>query len=535
MDTPKFSIYNGNCLKIEDKKISIVFLDDVILVEADGNYCDIYTKDQTFKSIRGQIGQMWDMINKVKYPHNLERVSRSFILKLDLLKEIDPRKGTATFRIDRKLDPIPIGKTPAKELLKYLKKGKRIEVLDAFAKKLMLNVSIDELNDTHEYEKGLECVDLGLTSGTQWATTNLSAPHADLTEYYSWGQLNLNDSYDEEGYWHTPSELLKVDLLPLKNDVAHQDWGGGWRLPTKEDFEELEKECLLTWCVVGSERRHGILVTGPNGNCIFLPSTGKKDGVKIVSEKDAVYWTATNNKNFPHHAEAALFMDIDDENNKASLLLYDEEWFKGLSIRPVLKERTSPEAPNKKTILRFHDFNMVFDDWHFHESNINHGWRFADLDIPVDPQKAMKLIKKLCEKYSPDVVIGIGTGGFLVHQLKDYKRICVNPDFHPSESFPVGTYPYEDYNRDDLGEDFDGDYVTFEITDDIHQQFLEMEKNQFDNVDDENCWGLFWNLDDDNAEEFDEHYSNIIEMSDLKKGNPWDAVILIPLIKEIAK
>jgi len=62
-----------------------------------------------------------------------------------------------------------------------------------------------------------------------------------------------------------------------------------------------------------------------------------------------------------------------------------------------------------------------------------------------------------------------------------------------------------------------------------------MEKNQFDNVDDENCWGLFWNLDDDNAEEFDEHYSNIIEMSDLKKGNPWDAVILIPLIKEIAK
>lgn len=534
MEKPKFSI-DGNKLLIEDKKISIVFLDDVILVEADGNYCDIYTKTKTFKSIRGQIGQMETMLGDTKYPHTLVRVHKSYIVNIDLLKEVDPKQGTITFLIDREMDPTKIGKEVAKALLNHLKKEKRIEVLSTFARKQMLNVPIKELNDTHEFEMGVEYVDLGLSSGTLWSTRNLSAPKNDLTDYYGWGQLYLNDSYDKDGYRQTPSELQKVDVLPLEYDVARQDWGGGWRMPTQEDFEELSNECILIWCVAGDERRHGILVTGPNGNCIFLPSTGKKDGVNIVSEKDAVYWTATNNKNFPHHAEAALFMDIDDENNKASLLLYDEEWFKGLSIRPVLKERTSPEAPNKKTILRFHDFNMVFDDWHFHESIIIHGWRFADLDIPVDPQKAMKLIKKLCEKYSPDVVIGIGTGGFLVHQLKDYKRICVNPDFHPSESFPVGTYPYEVYNRDDLGEDFNGDYVTFEITDDIHQQFLEMEKQQFDDIKDENCWGLFWNLDDDNAEEFKEHYSNIIEMSDLKKDDTWETVILAPLIKDITK
>ena len=535
MEKPKFRISEGNKLMLEDKKISIVFLDDVIFVEADGNYCDIYTKTKTFKSIRGQIGQMEDMLEETKYPHSLERVHKSYIVNLDLLKEVDPKKGTVTFLIDRELDPTPIGKENAKVLLTHLKNEKRIEVLSAFAKKQMLNVPIKELNDTHEFEKGVEYVDLGLTSGTLWSTRNLSAPQDDLTEYYGWGQLYLNDSYDKDGYWQTPSDLQKVNILPLDYDVARQDLGGEWRMPTKDDFEELAKECILTWCVAGDERWHGILVTGPNGNCIFLPSGGKRDGVNIVSEREASYWTATNNPNLSQKAEAAVFVDINDDNNRAFLMMQDEEWSKGLSIRPVLKEPTIADAPQIKTELMVHDFNMVFDDKRFHVSPILHGWRLADIDIPIEPQKAMERLIKICEKYSPDVIVGIGTGGFLVHQLKGYKRICVNPDLHPSESFPVGTHKYGDYNRDDLGPDFDGDYVTFEITDEIHQQFLDMEKSQFDDIDDDNCYGLFWDIEDYNADEFGEHYSNTIEMSDLKKANPWDAVILVPLIKQITK
>ena len=145
MEKPKFRISEGNKLMLEDKKISIVFLDDVIFVEADGNYCDIYTKTKTFKSIRGQIGQMEDMLEETKYPHSLERVHKSYIVNLDLLKEVDPKKGTVTFLIDRELDPTPIGKENAKVLLTHLKNEKRIEVLSAFAKKQMLNVPIKEL------------------------------------------------------------------------------------------------------------------------------------------------------------------------------------------------------------------------------------------------------------------------------------------------------------------------------------------------------------------------------------------------------
>ena len=534
MEKPKFSI-DGNKLLIEDKKISIIFLDDVILVDADGNYCDIYTKTKTFKSIRGQIGQMETMLSNTKYPHTLARVHKSYIVNIDLLKEVDPKQGTITFLIDRKLDPVKIGGNIARELLKHLKKEKRIEVLSAFARKQMLNVPIKELNDTHEFEMGVEYVDLGLTSGTLWATKNLSAPQDDMTEYYGWGQLYLNDSYDKDGYRQTPSELQKVDILPLEYDVARQDWGGGWRMPTQEDFEELSNECILIWCVAGNERRHGILVTGPNGNCIFLPSGGKKDGVNIVSEREAAYWTATNNPKCPCKAEAAVFMDFDDDNNKALLMTHAEDWCSGLSIRPVLKEPTNADVPKIKTELIFHDFNLVIDDNHFHRSPILHAWKFADLDIPIEPKEALAKMKRLCDKYSPDIIVGIGTGAFLVHQLKGYKRICVNPDLHPSKSFPVGSYTYIDYNRNDLGKNYDGDEVTFEITNKIQQQFIDVEKHQFDDIDDNNCWGLFSDIEEEYAEEFGIHYSNVIEIPELKNDDSWQDVILVPLIKEITK
>ena len=120
--------------------------------------------------------------------------------------------------------------------------------------------------------------------------------------------------------------------------------------------------------------------------------------MNIVSEREAAYWTATNCPKFSSHAMAAVFMDFDDERNKATFMTHTEDWCKGLSIRPILKEPTTADAPKIKTQLTVHDFNMVFDDKYFHVSPILHGWRFADIDIPIEPQKAMERLKKICEK-----------------------------------------------------------------------------------------------------------------------------------------
>ncbi|MBQ2589630.1 MAG: hypothetical protein II576_10310, partial [Prevotella sp.] len=124
------------------------------------------------------------------------------------------------------------------------------------------------------------------------STRNLSAPQNDLTEYYGWGQLYLNDSYDKEGYRQTPSELQKVDVLPLEYDVARQDWGGGWRMPTQEEIRELCTRCDYVWIKVNGVQ--GVKFIARNGNTIFFPNSGYR------KEKDlydrglyGCYWSGT--------------------------------------------------------------------------------------------------------------------------------------------------------------------------------------------------------------------------------------------------
>lgn len=531
METIKVRIYGENRIEIEDKTTSIVFLDDIIFVKADGNYCDFYTMDETFRMIRVQLGQFEAMINQVKYPHQLKRVGKKYIINIDLIKDADPKTGVVIIR-EREQEPLPVGKAPLKELLKYLKKDRRIEVLSSFAFKQKLNVQLEELNDEHETEMGLEFVDLGLPSKTLWATHNVSAIHLDDTQYFGWGQLHISDTYDQEDYIIPSLDLKDTNELPIEFDEARHNWGGGWRIPTVEEFRELAKECILKWCVT-EDGVHGVLATGPIGTRIFLPAWGHYDGVQRVHEKEASYWTATNCPKSPYHAEAAVFVDVDDEKSEAVMMTHSEEWWKGLSIRPVLSKPTEPKLSKIKTEIQFHDFNEVWDINRFLDNKMIHGWRFADLDIPIDPKKAMRYMKSICDKYSPDIVIGTGTAGFLVHQLKGYKRICINPDLHPSESFPVGTHKYFEYNRKDV--DFDayenGD-VTFEITEEIHQHFLEMEAHQFDDTDNQ-CWGLFNDLYDEYAEEFGEHYETD-EIPELKRQS-FQGMVLYPLIEMILK
>lgn len=63
----------------------------------------------------------------------------------------------------------------------------------------------------------------------------------------------------------------------IGKDVAATRWGGKWRMPTAREVEELcSKKCLWTWTTINSVA--GYKVTGPNGNSIFLPAAGCKQG-----------------------------------------------------------------------------------------------------------------------------------------------------------------------------------------------------------------------------------------------------------------
>ena len=152
---------------------------------------------------------------------------------------------------------------------------------------------VPALVDNHEY------VDLGLPSGTLWATCNIGAnAPEDYGDYFAWGETEPKDNYgsdnykwydyryriytkyhrdeayyDESGnYFSLPADGNTV--LDPEDDAAYVNWSPFWRMPTLEQQRELVEHCTWTWTTRNDV--FGQLVTGPNGNTIFLPASGRR-------------------------------------------------------------------------------------------------------------------------------------------------------------------------------------------------------------------------------------------------------------------
>ena len=140
--------------------------------------------------------------------------------------------------------------------------------------------SVRLVHDTIVPKVEPEYVDLGLS--VKWATFNVGATSPeDYGDYFAWGETETKDKYSWATYkWcdGTSTNMTKYNtedgktVLDLDDDAAYVNWGDKWRMPTKEECQELLDKC--TW---KEETRNGInghIVTGPNGNSIFIPTTG---------------------------------------------------------------------------------------------------------------------------------------------------------------------------------------------------------------------------------------------------------------------
>ena len=75
-------------------------------------------------------------------------------------------------------------------------------------------------------------------------------------------------------------------------DAARKEWGGSWRLPTKEEMEELIDRCKWIWGNINGQ--NGFWVIGPNQNKIFLPASGCIDGMeRHIYNRHGLYQTST--------------------------------------------------------------------------------------------------------------------------------------------------------------------------------------------------------------------------------------------------
>lgn len=98
-----------------------------------------------------------------------------------------------------------------------------------------------DMNNSQEHEY----VDLGLPSGTLWATCNVGASRPeDYGDYFSWDT----------------------------GKTAAAKWGNGWDMPSKEQWKELKENTKSSWTTRNGV--NGRLFTASNGNSIFLPAAG---------------------------------------------------------------------------------------------------------------------------------------------------------------------------------------------------------------------------------------------------------------------
>ena len=158
------------------------------------------------------------------------------------------------------------------------------------------------------------CVDLGLDSGLLWAKCNMGTTDPKQPgDYYAWGETSTKKKYYSTNYKYYKAkysiEVLKYnekdgkEVLELEDDAANAYLGVGYRIPTKEDWEELLEDCKWETVtttlpeIVDPSQKKVIArwkVTGPNGNSIVLPTTSgfKSDGWFVQPDYDIYYTTA---------------------------------------------------------------------------------------------------------------------------------------------------------------------------------------------------------------------------------------------------
>ena len=154
-----------------------------------------------------------------------------------------------------------------------------------------------------------EAVDLGLS--VKWASCNVGAESPeDYGGYYAWGETKEKNDYSSSTsitYGLSTSELRSQgiidsdDNLTAAYDAATDNWGSSWRMPTKEEIEELCNKCSWEWTSVNGVS--GQKVTGPNGNSIFLPAAGSRYGTEVNGRgSKGSYWSGSLNEYYSNYA-----------------------------------------------------------------------------------------------------------------------------------------------------------------------------------------------------------------------------------------
>ncbi|MBQ0048130.1 MAG: hypothetical protein KBT33_11625 [Prevotellaceae bacterium] len=183
-------------------------------------------------------------------------------------------------------------------------------------------------------DKHPHAIDLGLPSGTKWACCNVGASKPEyFGGYYAWGETEEKDSYTWGNYKHSNFSSGIYDICDkgiegTSYDVAHVKLGGSWKMPNKNQVDELWMSGL-TWTLTQENEIYGYRITGNNGNSIFLPAAGAKSYSSYIDiGTHGRYWSSSRDYNYSYSCSYLWFNWRQFGNDSASM-------FDGLTVRAV--------------------------------------------------------------------------------------------------------------------------------------------------------------------------------------------------------
>lgn len=213
---------------------------------------------------------------------------------------------------------------------------------------------------------GYTYVDLGLPSHTLWATYNVGAslPY-EYGEYYAWGEIAPKDLYEQETYkyflgysesgpyhyaqyskyiWYNQHGIPDFKLtLDSEDDAATVNWGSQWKMPSKEQCEELAYYCKWYRKDLTYNNKKIIGFVGEsklNGNKIYIPFSDYKYKQMPMDHMAAWYWTCDLSGDAQSYNDGddyrAYFMVVKTQENIVEVK--DTDRVQGLPVRPVIKQ-----------------------------------------------------------------------------------------------------------------------------------------------------------------------------------------------------
>jgi len=201
---------------------------------------------------------------------------------------------------------------------------------------------------------GHDWIDLGLPSGTLWATCNIGASSPEgYGNYYAWGETCTKSTYNWSTYRyangdsHRLTKYCKISFqgnngftdnlttLQSGDDPATANWGSGWQTPSNAQWEELLANTTNRW-MTRSGKAGRLFTSKKNGQTLFLPAAGcRLDGILRSDGSSGCYWSGSlSSRGSVDAFSFYISSDRCSEDGTSSRYI-------GLSVRPVRSARSN--------------------------------------------------------------------------------------------------------------------------------------------------------------------------------------------------